>query len=162
MCLRMFAKVKFLRKREIPILCIFGPTLTSRFSLKMAKIEKNRSSVGKTLAMGLSKYRKINALSPLAFPRKIRLLFALFWLFLAGTNQDQRSKGQNHILNFYQDGSWASLYEKSLVPPLSSFVTIRAKGRFCKILIHFFIFAWLFRYHAQIFHKNKLIFQCKI
>ena len=34
-------------------------------------------------AIGLSKYVKIKALSPLSFPGKIRLLFALFGLFFA-------------------------------------------------------------------------------
>ena len=72
--LRIFEKFKFLLKREIPKVCTSGPTLTPRFSLKMAEIEKK-------------------ALSLLAFPRNIRLLFALFWLFSAGNQPRSKAKG---------------------------------------------------------------------
>ena len=34
-------KFKFLQERDVPKLCTFRSTLTLRFSLKMAKIEKN-------------------------------------------------------------------------------------------------------------------------
>ena len=35
--LRIFEKFKYMRKREIPKVCTFGPTLTPRFSLKIAE-----------------------------------------------------------------------------------------------------------------------------
>ena len=39
--LKIFEKFKFLQERDVPKLCTFRSTLTLRFSLKMAKIEKN-------------------------------------------------------------------------------------------------------------------------
>lgn len=38
---KKFEKFKFLQERDVPKLCTFRSTLTLRFSLKMAKIEKN-------------------------------------------------------------------------------------------------------------------------
>ena len=60
------------------------------------------------------------------------------------------------ISPFLQHGSWVSSSKKSLVPALSSFAAICAKGRFCKIVTHFFKFRYFSRYHAQIFYKAKL------
>ena len=91
--LRIFEKFKFLRKQEIPKVCTFDLTLTHRFFLKMAEIEQNKYSARKTLAVEVSKYRKIKALSPLSFLVKIRLLVALFWLFLAGNRPRSKVKG---------------------------------------------------------------------
>ena len=50
----------------------------------MAKIEKHKQQWGKTSAIGLCNYVKIKALSPLLFPGKIELPFAIFGLFLPG------------------------------------------------------------------------------
>ena len=50
--------------------------------LKMAEIEKDRQYLGKNSAIGLSKYVKSKALSPLPFPGKTQLSFAIFGLFL--------------------------------------------------------------------------------
>ena len=41
---------------------------------------------------------KIKALSTLSFPRKIRLLIALFGLFLAGDSAGHKSKGHNQVI----------------------------------------------------------------
>ena len=46
------------------------------------EIEKDRQKRGKNSAIGPSKYVKRKALSPLPFPGKTRLLFAIFELFL--------------------------------------------------------------------------------
>ena len=46
----------------------FAPTLTTRSPLKMAAIKKRQAVVGKASAIGLSKFVKIKALSPLTFP----------------------------------------------------------------------------------------------
>ena len=46
--------------------------------------KKKKIYSGKTLVIGLSKYRKSEALSPFPFTGKIQLLFSLFGLFLAG------------------------------------------------------------------------------
>ena len=76
--LKIFEKFDFLQKTDVPKVCTFGPTLTPRFPLKMAGIEKSKYLWEKTLAIGLYKYVKIKAPSALPFPRNIRLPFALF------------------------------------------------------------------------------------
>ena len=58
-----------------------GPTLTPCFALNMAEIEKDRYLRGENSAVGPSKYCNMKALSRLNFPGKMRLLFALSWLF---------------------------------------------------------------------------------
>ena len=55
-------------------------------------MEKGQTQIPNS-AIGLSKYVKINALSPLSFPGKIRLLFALFGLLLAGNKTGSHVKG---------------------------------------------------------------------
>ena len=60
--------------------CNFDPPFLSEDGL-------NRKTIylfQKTSAIGLSQYVKIKVLSPLSLPEKIRLLFVLFGLFLAG------------------------------------------------------------------------------
>ena len=54
----------------------------SNSHLKMTKIEKNKQLCRETSVFGLSKYVKIKALSPVPFPGKIQLLFAVFELVL--------------------------------------------------------------------------------
>ena len=44
-------------------------------------------------AIGSSKYVKIKALSPLPFPGKTRLLFAIFGLYLPGNWVESQIKG---------------------------------------------------------------------
>ena len=93
----------FLWKQDGSKVCTFGLTLTIRFPLKMVRIEKNKSISWKTSAIGLSKYGKIKALSPLLFTGKIQLLFVLFGLFLAG---NRTFKSRNEILQPRK--SWAT------------------------------------------------------
>ena len=62
-----------------------------RFPLKITDIVKNKQLCGKPSAIGLSKYVRINTLSPLLFPGIIRLLFELFNIFLA------RNKVGSHV-----------------------------------------------------------------
>ena len=71
----------------------FGLTWTTGFHLKMTKIEKDKQMWGKTSALELSKYVKIQALSPLPFPGETRLLFAIFGLFLPGNRVGSQIKG---------------------------------------------------------------------
>ena len=66
---------------------------TTSFSLRMPKIEKDKHKWGKTSAIWLSKYVKIKTLSPLPFPEKTRLLFAIFRLFLPGNRVGSQMKG---------------------------------------------------------------------
>ena len=64
------------------------------FSLKMAKIEKDKKQWRKTSTIMLSKYVKIKALSPLPFLGKTRLLFITFELFfLPGNRIGSQIKG---------------------------------------------------------------------
>ena len=88
-----FEEIEFLWKRDGPKVCTFGPTLTIGFLVKMAEIKKNTHGSRKTLAIELFQFVKIKALSPLHFPGKIRLLFALIGLFFA--------KYQNQSLTYY-------------------------------------------------------------
>ena len=64
------------------------------FSLKMAKIEKDKKQWRKASAIMLSKYVEIKALSPLPFLGKTRLLFTTFeLLFLPGNRIASQIKG---------------------------------------------------------------------
>ena len=73
----------FSEKKDEPKVWTFRSTLSTRFPLKMAEMEKNISSTGRggerTSAIGLSKYVKIKALSPFIFSGKARLLFCNIW-----------------------------------------------------------------------------------
>ena len=55
-------------------------------------------SCGKTSAIGL--YIKIKALFPLPFPRKTRLLFALFGYFWQEIMRGHKSKGKNQNVTY--------------------------------------------------------------
>ena len=68
---RILEKFKFLQKREMPKVCTFGLTLTPFSLLKITEIEKTKYFQGQNSAIKLSKYCKINPLSPLNFPGKI-------------------------------------------------------------------------------------------
>ena len=94
----------------------------------------------KTLAIGLSKYLKIRAPFPLPFPGKIRLLFALFWLFLT------RKPAQFQIAYLTNTVPGHFPVKTALVPALSIFAAIGAKYRFCNILTHFFKFGCFSQY----------------
>ena len=62
-------------KGKDPKLALLVQFWPPRFPLQMVKIEKKKQFCGKSSVIGLSKYVKIQALSPLTFPGKIRLLF---------------------------------------------------------------------------------------
>ena len=86
-----------------PTFCTFGPTLTSCFPLRMAEIKKGEEGCGNTSDLGLSKYAKIKALSPFPFWSKIRLLYALFGLFLEGSRAGRkiRESESNFDISFF-------------------------------------------------------------
>ena len=86
-CLKNFRKSGFLWKFGGLRVCIFGLPLRPRFPLKMAKIKKVLHR--KTSVIELCKYVKIKAPSYLSFAGKIRLLFAIFRLFLVGIKVGQ-------------------------------------------------------------------------
>ena len=79
---RIFEKLSFLPKREIPKVCAFCPTLSPIYPLKLAEIGKNKKIQDKNSAIGLSKSVNPNPVALLPFKWKIGLLFAPFELFL--------------------------------------------------------------------------------
>ena len=107
----------------------FCPTLTPFYTMKEAEIEKTTQNLG----IGLSKYCKIKALSCLDFSRKIRLRFALFWLFFSKkrgviTRWRVGIKIWPNLLQFRN--SWVCFCAKSFVAALSCFAAITTKSRF--------------------------------
>ena len=115
-----------------PKVCTFGPTLTSRFPLMMAEIKKGEEWCRNTSDLGLSKYAQIKALSPFPFWGKIRLLYALFGLFLEGsrTGRQIRESESNSDILFHPRNPWYSSCETVLLPTLSSFAATYYKGHF--------------------------------
>ena len=91
--MKTFEGSEYLWKRNGPKVITFGPTLTPLFLLKVAKIEKNKQYFGKTSATELSKYVKMKFLSALPFSGKMRLLFAIFGIFLTGNRAGSQVKG---------------------------------------------------------------------
>ena len=117
----------------------------------MTEIKQNRHRSGKTLAIGLSKYSKVKALSSFSFTGKIRLLFCLIWASVTGHRVRIKIW---HIL-FHPLGSWAFSSKKDLVPALSSFAAIACKGHFRKNSNKIFKFGCISRYRTHIFDKNE-------
>ena len=86
-------------------------TVSLCFPLQMAEIEKNKQQCGESSAIELPKYGqfkikviivKIKALSLLAFPGKIRLLFAIFGLFSPGNWAGLQVKGlESNFVKIY-------------------------------------------------------------
>ena len=97
----------------------------------------------------------------LAFQEKYDHFLTYFGHFWQETGQDQMSKGQpilpiHELAHFCNTVPGHLPVKKSLVPELSSFAAICAKGHFCKIAIHFFKFGYFSQYRAQIFYITKL------
>ena len=69
---------------------LFWSDADTLFHPEDGKNKKNNCFVRKALTIGLSKYREIRVLYPLAFPGKIRLLFPYFGYFWQKTGQNQR------------------------------------------------------------------------
>ena len=81
-----FGKFKFLRKLHVTKVCTFFQFLPNFDPILLYEGGQNRKNLirsGQNLAIGLSKYCKIKVMSCLNFSGKIRLFFALFWLFFA-------------------------------------------------------------------------------
>ena len=120
----------------------------------MTKIEISKQYCGKTSA----KYVKMMALSPLSFPGKIWLLFAIFELFLPGNREWSQVKeleskfGKSYFIHTIPG---QLPVKKFLIPTCSSFAAIDHKGHFKKILTRFFKFGCFSLYQAYIFEKNK-------
>ena len=84
-------------EKDGPKFSIFGPTFPPPtphcIPLKIAEVKKNKHQCRKTSAVGLSKYGKIKALSPLLFPSKIQSLFGVFGLFLSVSRAGSQVRG---------------------------------------------------------------------
>ena len=106
-----------------------------------------------------AKYVKIRALSPLPFPGKIWLLFAIFGLFLPGDRKgSQESELKFGKFYFIHTIPGQLPVKKILIPSFSSFAAANHKGHFRKVLTRILklgCFSW---YHAYIFENNKLTF----
>ena len=103
--------------------------------------------------IGLSKYVKLKALSSIPLSGKIRLIFALIGIFLAGNRagfKSQRSRIKIwHILFHRHDFSWFISCLKKLIPALSSFAAKDHEGHFRK-----FKLCCVSSYHAYIKKMN--------
>ena len=99
-----------------------------------------------------------SSIYPLHFPGKIRILFTLFGLFLAGNkavSQFKRSQSKFDI-TYLTHTIPGQLPVKIFGSNTSSFAAIGRKGHFRKILTQIFksgCFSW---YHACIFEMNEL------
>ena len=128
----------------------FWSNFDNPFAPKIAEIEKNKHQCRKTSATGLSKYVKIKVLFPLPFPRKIRLIFEIFGLFLPGNRRGHKSKGQNQSLTkpISSTQFLSTSCKKHFVRTFPSFAAIDHKGYFRKILTQIFKFGYFSWYHA--------------
>ena len=96
----------------------------------------------------------MKSLSPLPFPGKIRLLFALFGTFLPGNRAGSKVKGVESKFDKYYfihtiPGQLPA--KKTFVQIFSSFAAIDHKGHFRKIVTGSFKFGWFSWYHSYIF-----------
>ena len=71
----------------------FWSNFDSSFPPEDSQNRKNKQQHGKTSTIELSKYLKMKSLSSLTFPGKIRLLFAIFAIFLPGNRAGSQVKG---------------------------------------------------------------------
>ena len=78
-----------------PKFVFFGPTLTLRFPLTMAKIEESKTVKEKIQPSGYPKMPKSSPVS-CPFQMKNRMSFCTFWAFLYKKRHYQRLKGQNN------------------------------------------------------------------
>ena len=140
----------YLWKRDRLKVSTFGPTLTPLFPLMMAKIDKNKDCCGKTSAIELSKFVKMKPLSHPPFPRKIRLLFVIFGIFLLGNRAgvtSQKSRIKVWQILFYPHDSWSTSCKKVLDQIFPSFAATDHKGHFRTWIFKFGRFSW---YHFYI------------
>lgn len=116
----------------------------------MAKIEKENFSHWEK--EGKSREKQGSISSPLS--SKNAITFCHFGSFLQEMGCGYTFNGWNQNLTF--DYSWPTLFKKSLVPVLSSFVAIGTKEHFSKILNRIFNFGYFSHNHTHIFDKNEL------
>ena len=123
---KFFEGFEFLWKRKGTKVCTFGPTLTLRFPLKMAKLKTTSCSNEKLQPLGhpnMSKPRLISSL----LSGKSTITFHTIWTIFGRkqggvTSQTVRIKIW-HIL-FHPHNSWSTSSKKILVTSLSSFAAI--------------------------------------
>ena len=101
--------------------------------MKEADIEKTKYFLRQSYAIGLSKNRKIKALSCPNFSGKIQLLFVLFWPFFAEKRAWSHFKGpdsKSNVAYARATISWGLKYAKGLVPPYAGLKPFGHTGRF--------------------------------
>ena len=134
MCFKNLWKIQFFRKRKIPKVCTFGPTLTPLPTPFLPEHGQNRKKnkylLKKSFAVGLSKNGKINLLLPF---RKNTITFCPIFGRKPAKIKDQRVRSKLEIGYFTTTVPGHLPTKKIFVPALSSFVAISAKGPFCKI-----------------------------
>ena len=127
-----FENSNFYRKRtfrKFALFFSFCPTLRLFFSMKEAEIEKTKYSSGQNYAIGLSKNRKVKALSCPIFHEKYDYFLSYFGPFLVKKRAWSHFKvSESNLLQSHNSGACSS--QKSLVPELPSFAAIGVKGRF--------------------------------
>ena len=107
------------------------------------KTKENKQYWGTTSPIGLSKYVKLKALSLLPFPGTIRLLFAIFRLFLIGNRAGSLVKLLKSKFNrshFTHTIPGQFLVKKIWFQHFPIFAAIDHKGHFRKILTRIFKF----------------------
>ena len=122
-----------------------------RFPLKITDIVKNKQLCGKPSAIGLSKYVRINNLSPLLFTGIIRLQYFLNYLIFSQqeTRWAHMSKSQNQNLTY--PVSSTQFLVNFLLKKISS-KTLLFCGYRSQRIFNFDCFSW---YHIYIFEKKK-------
>ena len=148
----------FLWKTDGSIFSTFGPTLTPRFFLKIAEMEK--------VAVGRDNFSHVSIQicqnqgfisSPLSGKKTIT--FCNIWAIFAGkqgglTCQGVRIKIWQFL--FHSHDSRSTFCQKILVPAFSSFAAVDHKEHFRKILTQIFKFGCVSWYHAYFFQNNEI------
>ena len=130
----------------------FSFNLTLRFSLKMAKIEKNIFKEKLQLS-GCPNMLKSTLYLLCSFRITFSCILPIFGAKqVVVTGQKVRIK-ISHIVS-YPHGSWTSYCNKILVTALPSFAAQVTKGISQKKFTQIFKFSCFSRYHAHIFYDN--------
>ena len=131
---KIFGKCKFLRKLHATKVRTFQflPNVDPIYSMKEVEIEKTKYCRGQNLAIGLSKYRKIKALSPLNFQEKYDYILLYFGYFLPKGGAWSHVKGSESKFDYpIAVSQFLGMFPcKKFVAALPSFAAITIKGRF--------------------------------
>ena len=131
MCFKNLWKIQFFRKRKIPKVCTFGPTLTSLPTPFLPEHGQNRKKknylLKKSFAVGLSKNGKINLLLPF---RKNTITFCPIFGRKPAKIKDQRVRSKLWNRLFHHHGSWPSSNKKNFCSSTFSFCSYKCQRSF--------------------------------